>query len=347
MFIGTQYYRPPFPDKKYWNDDLSLIRDTGLTAVQLWACWGWIEPKLGEFNFADYDDLWENYKPLPAMVGVLFEQDNYFLNWANAGTAGAVSSSILGYLSALEKLHIPYEVIESNHTDMVMKLKLLILPWAMIVNKKINKLLLNFVKRGGVLLTEGELDSFDSLGFYRYPGKRDFANLLEINDQGRRKLNENTVKLSYGKKVFKLKVSGWFNPLETKGASVLSENTQGDVIAISKNIGKGKVFVVGTFLGLIYNKEPYRDFEKFIYNVVKDADALPEIFLEKSQISFEMQYKIGVSGKDKFLFITNPGPAKEVNFKEGRRRISINVKADSWNVFLLKDNPKLLGGSDG
>ena len=57
MILAAQYYRPPFPEKKHWKDDLSWMRDSGLNALQLWACWGWIEPEPGIFEFDDYDEL--------------------------------------------------------------------------------------------------------------------------------------------------------------------------------------------------------------------------------------------------------------------------------------------------
>jgi len=57
MFIGTQYYRPPFPEKRFWDTDFAIIRDTGIDAVQLWVCWGWVESEPGIFKFDDYDEL--------------------------------------------------------------------------------------------------------------------------------------------------------------------------------------------------------------------------------------------------------------------------------------------------
>ncbi|MBI5723320.1 MAG: beta-galactosidase [Planctomycetes bacterium] len=57
MFLAAQYYRPPFPVKKYWPDDFSRMRDSGLHAVQLWVIWGWVESQPGAFNFQDYDEL--------------------------------------------------------------------------------------------------------------------------------------------------------------------------------------------------------------------------------------------------------------------------------------------------
>lgn len=57
MHLGTQYYRPPFPNRKYWEDDFARIRDSGLDTVQLWVLWGWVEPAPGQFQFEDYDRL--------------------------------------------------------------------------------------------------------------------------------------------------------------------------------------------------------------------------------------------------------------------------------------------------
>jgi len=30
MNLGVQYYRPPFPYQKYWEDDLKKMKDSGL-----------------------------------------------------------------------------------------------------------------------------------------------------------------------------------------------------------------------------------------------------------------------------------------------------------------------------
>ncbi len=59
MILSAQYYRPPFPEGRHWIDDMKAIRQAGLNAVYLWACWGWIEPEPGRFRFEDYDALIE------------------------------------------------------------------------------------------------------------------------------------------------------------------------------------------------------------------------------------------------------------------------------------------------
>jgi len=59
MILGTQYYRPPFPDTRYWEEDFARIKACGLNTVQLWVVWGWVEAKPDVFTFDDYDRLVE------------------------------------------------------------------------------------------------------------------------------------------------------------------------------------------------------------------------------------------------------------------------------------------------
>ncbi len=57
--LGAQYYRPPFPEEHFWEDDLARMAASGLNTVQLWILWGWVEPEPGRFVFDDYDRLAE------------------------------------------------------------------------------------------------------------------------------------------------------------------------------------------------------------------------------------------------------------------------------------------------
>lgn len=59
LLLGTQYYRPPFPNTRFWRDDLARMRDVGLNTVQFWIVWAWVEPSPGDFRFDDYDQLME------------------------------------------------------------------------------------------------------------------------------------------------------------------------------------------------------------------------------------------------------------------------------------------------
>lgn len=57
FLFGTQYYRPPFPERDRWRDDLRRIRAAGLNTIQLWVTWAWVESTPGHYAFEDYDEL--------------------------------------------------------------------------------------------------------------------------------------------------------------------------------------------------------------------------------------------------------------------------------------------------
>lgn len=59
IHLGTQYYRPPFPNERYWEDDIRQMADSGLNTIQLWVVWAWVEAKPGVFRYDDYDRLVE------------------------------------------------------------------------------------------------------------------------------------------------------------------------------------------------------------------------------------------------------------------------------------------------
>lgn len=59
IHLGTQYYRPPFPNERYWEDDIRQMADSGLNTIQLWVVWAWVEAEPGKFRFDDYDRIVE------------------------------------------------------------------------------------------------------------------------------------------------------------------------------------------------------------------------------------------------------------------------------------------------
>jgi beta-galactosidase len=57
LVFGTQYYRPPFPNRETWSSDLNLIAASGMNTVKVWAVWSWIERSNGAYYFDDLDEL--------------------------------------------------------------------------------------------------------------------------------------------------------------------------------------------------------------------------------------------------------------------------------------------------
>jgi beta-galactosidase len=86
--LGAQYYRPPFPDARYWDDDFAQIARSGLNTVQLWVLWGWVEPSPGEWIFDDYDRLVETAARhrLGVVLSTISEIQPYWIHREVAGS---------------------------------------------------------------------------------------------------------------------------------------------------------------------------------------------------------------------------------------------------------------------
>jgi len=59
FIIGSQYYRPPTPPVDEFEQDFKKIKDIGLNTIRVWVMWRWIERRKDEYNFSEYDKLFE------------------------------------------------------------------------------------------------------------------------------------------------------------------------------------------------------------------------------------------------------------------------------------------------
>jgi Beta-galactosidase len=81
LVFGTQYYRPPFPNREARNRDLNLIAASGMNTVKLWAVWSWIERSNGAYYFDDLDELVQlcGAKGLQIVINIVPEGAPYWL----------------------------------------------------------------------------------------------------------------------------------------------------------------------------------------------------------------------------------------------------------------------------
>jgi len=59
MYYGSQYYRPPFPNKEQWEKDIAHMKELNFNTIKLWAVWNWIEREPGVYDFSELDELVE------------------------------------------------------------------------------------------------------------------------------------------------------------------------------------------------------------------------------------------------------------------------------------------------
>jgi beta-galactosidase len=269
-----------------------------------------------------HDALLEAYQPDPGRIGLYIEPTTLMVEFARYGHAGMARASLMAYATALARMNLPFEIVDPGHLDVLSHLKLLILPFPLVVRQDAAQRIMRFVDEGGTVLTEGELDAFTPMAFYRYPGAdRSFAARLGLCELGRRPMEAATMAVaSLGEGTFQLRPSGWLTPYEPRSATPLAANAAGQPIALLSLVGGGRAIAVGSFLGKPYMEERYDDFERFLRTVAESSGVLPALKVEGSEL---VHWKTGLSGwpdaahPRRLVFLLNPGPAQTVSVASG------------------------------
>jgi beta-galactosidase len=212
---------------------------------------------------------WEiirDYQPKPE-VAVLVDIDNALLTFAMSGKEDASVDSFRGYYKALWHCDVLVDFIEpqslnKNHY------RVLIAPWHLIGKKETFEQLRQFVETGGTLLVETGFGTYDEhmvfnptvppFGLSDVFGYRENESLFMADPA------ENTFKpgqLSPSEQIYvnghltfsepvsvEVKAHTFLTPLNVSSAKVIAK-CDSIPVAVSKKVGQGQVFYVGTNLG--------------------------------------------------------------------------------------------------
>ncbi|MGD0811826.1 MAG: beta-galactosidase, partial [Acidimicrobiales bacterium] len=260
-----------------------------------------------------HSDLIDAYLPDPVKVGVLFEESNYHLDWAQYGAScEQAGQSVLGYLRALERAQVPYQVVDSGHMEGLDGLGLLIMPWPLVVAPAAAERIAAWVEGGGALLVESELGAYDEQGFYFYPAERALATRLGIRSSGRRVIGPPRVVVRAEGGPYHLAAASWVEAFDPGDATVIA-NVGEEAVATTSKRGDGTVISVGTFLGLAYSREPNPEFEHFVEAVVGSAATAPKL-VSSAPDGEHLQWRLGTAGSQRLLFVTTDAGPVEVTF---------------------------------
>ena len=205
-----------------------------------------------------HEALLDAYRPDAAQVAVLFSQGSYQLDWAENGRdAEQACGSTTGWLSLFERIQLPYAVVDAQRPGGLEGVRLLVMAWPLVVPPAMAGAIVEWVKAGGVLVTESELDAFDERGFYRYPEDRPMASALGIRSLGRRSLDDNvTLFLGDGADRDAIRQALWLEAFDPSGSEVLGTSASGEAVATRRRLGTGWVVTLGTLAGLGYSRCP-------------------------------------------------------------------------------------------
>jgi len=292
--------------------------------------------------------LLDAYKPAPAKIGVIFEPDNYHLDWSSWTKSDLAppkeapypaGHSVLGYLFALERAQLPYDVVETSSLDLD-AYKLLILPWPLILTESFTDRLLEWIEKGGTLLTEPSLAAFTNLALFNYPAERSLPRKLGFSPSGRRVIEDEAFPFDIGGQAGTLLRGRWredLKPLDGEHAGGM----------LQRPLGSGRVIAVDSFVGVRYWEQRYRDFEDFVRGVATIAEALPGLSVSIPDGDV-VQWRFGMSGETPVMFIMNGGEAAEleVRFEQSPDWIAVTDITTGYSQ-LLAGQALRLGLSEG
>ena len=289
--------------------------------------------------FREHRALLDGYRPWLARVAVVFEPQCYYLDWAAHSNSGLAplkeppyrsGHSVQGYLRALERVQLPYDVIEPQFQASLDAYRLIVLPCAMVVDASFAQRLADWVRRGGTLIVEASLDAFDRTGLFNYPGERVLPDALGLKYSARRQLAAGAqVSASVGGETYELRATRWLEDIST-AASPTARSAQ------NVAVGAGRVIALGTFTGLAYHEERYADFERFIAAAAAQAGALPQVQCDLSDGEI-LQWRMGQSHGGSLLFVVNHGAAASAQF----------IVRDSRAVSSMRASDLIRGASVG
>lgn len=317
-----------------WRDEVFTRESSGFGIV---GNDGFAEQRIEEMKrsgelFERHGGLLDAYQPDHARLGIVFDPVNYYLDYSQYGMDSAqAQGSISGYLHALERLQLPYEVIEARRSSRLDGCNVVIMPWPLRVEPELAAKLVEWVRAGGTLLVESELDAYDGLGFYRYPEERPFAEQLGIRSLGRRTdgvprddyvpgwpvpggLTSSDVTIPYelDGEAGELPTHTWLEPYATDRVEVVGERPEGALV-VRRQLGDGEVIAVGTFAGLATTGQRSESLERFLAQVARAGGGVPDLTCDNGDGEV-IQWRVGSAGEARMLIATNAGESQEVRF---------------------------------
>ena len=207
-------------------------------------------------------DIIRDYRP-KAEVAMLFDQDNALLTFALAGNESASTSSFTGYYRALWNMDLWVDFIEPAQLGRI-DYKVLIVPWHLIGKRETCDALRKFAEAGGTLILEAAFGLFDEQFYYNAVipphGLRDVLGYREKQNSLVRPEPPNdsvspTERIYYQPEIrfsapveARVKAHTFLTPLDVGSATTIG-TFDGMPVAITKRVGRGKVFYFGTNLG--------------------------------------------------------------------------------------------------
>ncbi len=275
----------------------------------------------------EHQKLFLEAKPTPAEVAIVYNPLSYMVGGrqplptpgAQSEFAGIERNSMLGIYRALFPSNVPVDFI---HIDEIAagqagQYKLIYLPYPLMITAAAAQGLRNFVRQGGTLMTEARLAWNDDRGHAQeiIPG----FGLNEVTG-----CREEAVQQTAGGKTEmeiaaadpsipllhpggKLRGAIFEESLQptSKSARVIAKFKNGDAAIVASSFGRGKVIMIGSFLGSLFETERDPNVGRFLTGLMEWAGVDRPVEVTGASVNPPIEVRTLEAGKEKLMVVFN------------------------------------------
>ena len=223
--------------------------------------------------------LFVNARPTPAEVAIVYNPLSYMVGGRQAFSAWSAQSetesmprrSMLGYYRALFPTNVTVDFVHINKINN--HYKLIILPYPVMISEDAAKAIREYVRNGGSLVAEARLawndergrakEIIPGFGLNEVCGCRETA--VQMTPSGK-----TDVTLDGGDKFKGVLYQETLAPHPASGGEghAIAHFADGSPAIVTNQFGKGRIMVIGTFLGSAYESDREESLGKFIRSML-------------------------------------------------------------------------------
>lgn len=349
-FVFWQY-RPEILGRETPTWGLTHLNGEGTPWLKAFADCGKVLQKNADFILGA--------KPKHAEVAILYNPENQIFAWASTGNEKTATDSLLGFHRALYERNFIIDFIHPVEFEksILKNYKVLVIPFPYVLSQKIVRKIINWVKNGGVLITESYTAGWNiEKGHHEkvvpgYSLNEVFKVKQAIVDpaEGGKvniRVDKDIPYLKKGSEVIGTIVKETFI---NNGASVIASFDSGEPAIFISKFGKGKAIQIGSYIGLKFHREKNENNGNLIAGLVESTVKISKpIITENKKIRVDV-----LTNRNEKLVIVQNLESKKVDITvqiQGEKIVSLEEQFSEEKVkcnriksgvyFKLKLNPR-------
>ena len=269
-------------------------------------------------------DLWKS-SPIKGDIGILWIPESSIFNYVQLGNTDYYTESARGAYQGFFDSNIQPDFV---HLDNIYEYPLVYLPYPVMLKQETAKKLIEYVEKGGRLISEGLPGYFGDRGHVGEVqpnlGLDKLFGTLEKYVEFTPDLLENLTLEVRGSRIDGRYFIQEYSP---EGGKVVGTFDNGEAAAIENEFGKGKTLLIGTFPGSGYFKNHSAGSREFFAGLLEWGNVDQRVRSSDPEVKVRMHE--GPGGK--YLWVVNPTrTSREVTILLTDRDKILNIGQDLW-----------------